>query len=215
MLASGIASRRVKGLNARTDRSLATQARIISVARGEFARHGFSQASLSTIVEKAEVTTGAIYHHYTDKKGLFRAVAESVEQEIMDAVTALPPHEDPWTAFTTVLATALEICARPEVSRIVFMDAPSVIGPEAWHEIELKYAYGMVQRAITDLSEAGVMDAPNPDLVAQILLGAVIEAAHAIARAEDRTCALESATTAILRMVDAFRLRPGGPPAPV
>ncbi|WOE75776.1 TetR/AcrR family transcriptional regulator [Alterisphingorhabdus coralli] len=189
----------------RANRSAETQARIIAVARDEFAEHGFGGASLAAIVRKADVTTGAIYHHFADKKGLFQAVAEHLEQEILDHVAALPPLDDPWEAFAQRIGGALEICARPDIARIVFKEAPSVIDPVTWREIEMQYAFGKVCMEIGALAQAGVIDAPNAELTSKILLGAIIEAAHMVASSEDKESALVEAQSAILKMVTALR----------
>ena len=189
----------------RSSRSEATQARIISVAKTAFAKDGYTGASLSEIVRQADVTTGAVYHHFKDKKGLFRAVAEALEQEIMDHVTELPPREDPWETFIQGIGATLEICARPDINRIVFKEAPSVIGPAEWREIEVQYAFGMMHAAISGLADAGAMDAPDPDLTSQIILGSIIEAAHAVASAPVTEIALEDAKSAVLKMITALR----------
>lgn len=188
----------------RSGRSEATQTRIISVARDAFAKEGYAGVSLSEIVEQANVTTGAIYHHFKDKKGLFLAVAEALEQEIMDYVIALPPRDDPWETFIQGIGATLEICARPDINRIVFKEAPSVIGPAEWREIEVQYAFGMMQAAISALADAGVLDAPDPGLTSQIILGSIIEAAHAVASAPVPEAALEDAKSAVLKMVAAL-----------
>jgi len=190
--------------NRRSTRSEATQARIIAVAKAAFAKEGYAGVSLSEIVKKADVTTGAIYHHFNDKKGLFQAVAETLEQEIMDYVTALPSHEDPWETFIHGIGATLEICARPDINRIIFKEAPSVIGPAEWRDIEVQYAFGMMQAAISGLADAGIVDAPDPGLTSQIILGAIIEAAHAVASAPVTETALEDAKSAVLRMVTAL-----------
>ena len=193
------------GSNRRSSRSEATQSRIISVAKSAFAKEGYADVSLSEIVRQADVTTGAVYHHFKDKKGLFRAVAEALEQEIMQYVTGLPPCDDPWETFIQGIGATLEICARPDINRIVFKEAPSVIGPVEWREIEVQYAFGVMRATITQLADAGIMDAPDPDLTSQIILGSIIEASHAVASAPDAEIALQDAKSAILKMVIALR----------
>jgi len=190
--------------NRRSSRSEATQARIISVARTAFAKDGYAGVSLSEIVQRAEVTTGAIYHHFKDKKGLFQAVAETLEQEIMDYVTALPPYDDPWETFIQGIGATLEICARSDINRIVFKEAPSVIGPAEWREIEVQYAFGMMQDTISGLADAGIVEAPDPSVTSQIILGSIIEAAHAVASAPVAEVVLKDAKSTVLRMVTAL-----------
>lgn len=57
---------------AKADRSI--DPRILESARREFLAAGFEKASLKTICENAEVTTGALYKRYRGKEELFCAV---------------------------------------------------------------------------------------------------------------------------------------------
>ncbi len=187
-------------------RSEATQERIIAVARDIFAREGFAGASLAEIVKKASVTTGAIYHHYGDKRGLFKAVAESLEQEILDEVGKVPPKSDPWEAFESGISATLEICARPDIQRIVFQEAPAAVGLAEWRETEVQYAFGVMRAAIGELSATGVINEPDADITTQIVLGAIIQAAHAVAIANDQKTALARAQVTVKRMIRALRI---------
>ena len=50
------------------------QNRILSAATTEFARAGYSGASINTIVEKLGISKGSIFNYFTDKHGLFMFV---------------------------------------------------------------------------------------------------------------------------------------------
>jgi AcrR family transcriptional regulator len=172
-----------KGATRRDLLSDATRRLMLHAARRVFARRGFADASLGEIVAAAKVTTGAVYHHFRDKKGLFRAVAESVEQDILQGVMAASATvQDPWSRLLRGVDAMLEICAAPDVQRIVFIDAPTVIGPVAWREVEMRFAFGAMTRALDGLAAAGVIRAGSPQVLASILLGALIEAANSVAR---------------------------------
>lgn len=68
---------------AKADRSI--DPRILESAKQEFLALGFEKASLKSICEKAEVTTGALYKRYRGKEELFCAVvADTVDK--MNAV---------------------------------------------------------------------------------------------------------------------------------
>jgi len=190
------------------ERRAGTQKRIINVAKKVFARDGYAKASLAEIVDKANVTTGAVYHHFSGKKGLFIAVAEHLEQTILDEVTTTQASKSPWETFESSILTTLEVCARPDIQQIVFRDAPTVVGVQEWREIEIKYAFGLMRDTITLLTEEGIMEAPNPDLMAQVLLGAIMEAAHGVARADDKTLTLKQAKTTIRTILRALKLKP-------
>lgn len=65
---------------AKADQSI--DPRILERAKEEFLELGFEKASLKSICEKAQVTTGALYKRYSGKEDLFRAV-------VADTVTDL------------------------------------------------------------------------------------------------------------------------------
>jgi len=193
--------------NRREASAAATRARIIREARAVFGAKGFDAASLAEIVEQAQVTTGAIYHHFGDKKALFLAVAESVEEEIMAGTRQASAAEaEPWDKLTAGVDAMLEICAAPDVLRIVFIDAATVIGPAAWREIELRYAFGTMHRALERLMGLGIVRAGSPDLLASILLGVLVEAARGIARAKDKDAAIGEARATVSQILSSLRV---------
>jgi len=57
--------------------------RILVSAEKEFLKNGYKDASLRVIAVNANTTTGSIYTRFGDKEGLFTAVVEPVEQEMM------------------------------------------------------------------------------------------------------------------------------------
>jgi len=74
-----------------------TRAELLRVARGLFAERGYASVGTEEIVRAANVTRGALYHHFADKKDLFRAVHEQVEGELMEAIgQRIGAIDDPW-----------------------------------------------------------------------------------------------------------------------
>jgi AcrR family transcriptional regulator len=187
----------------------ATRALIVREARAIFGRDGFGGAHLSGLAAAAGVTTGAIYHHFRDKKGLFQAVAESVEEDILAAVRAAAiavAEQDPWEQLLAGVDATLVISAEPDVQRIIYVDAATVLGPTAWREIEMRYGFGSMLRAFAKLADAGIVRAASPEMLSAIVLGALIEAAKAVARAEDKRAALAEARATMRRIVESVRL---------
>jgi AcrR family transcriptional regulator len=79
-----------------------TRQKILAAAFEEVYRHGFQAASLDTIVDRAGVTKGALYHHFPDKAALGRAVVDEViRQPVLDAY--LSPLENPEPDALTAL----------------------------------------------------------------------------------------------------------------
>ena len=78
---------------ARADQSI--DPRILDSARAEFLELGFEKASLKSICEKAQVTTGALYKRYSGKEDLFCAlVADTVAAmtQVVEEKCALRPE---------------------------------------------------------------------------------------------------------------------------
>lgn len=189
----------------KVEQSSRTRARIIAAAQTIFTQDGFANAALADIVKKANVTTGAIYHHFGGKKELFIAVAEHLEQVILDEVAKTTPQgTSGWAALEWGALKTLEISIRPEIQRIVFRDAPSVVGLNEWRAIEKKYAFGLMMETLGALPEQSE-DRGTPEITAQILLGAVSEAANAVALSDSPEKALEEAKSTLSLMIRALQ----------
>ena len=69
--------------------------RILSAAESIFARFGFRRASMSQIAGEAGLTRQALYHHYSSKEALFRAVVEQLHElaYAAEAVAGLDQEE--------------------------------------------------------------------------------------------------------------------------
>src|SRR5687768_12540205 len=112
-------------LRTRAGKAEATRARLLFVARELFATKGYAATSTDEIVRSARVTKGALYHHFADKQGLFQAVFEELEQELADTVGAAATGTDAWERLEEACKTYLDRSLRPDVQRILVLDAPS------------------------------------------------------------------------------------------
>jgi AcrR family transcriptional regulator len=180
----------------------ATIEALLRAGRNQFGSESFDAVSLEAIVAEARVTTGAVYHHFSSKKGLFLAVAEEIERELL-TVAAGVKEGDPWLRTHKAFAALIDACAVPDVQRIIFLDAPRVIGPEAWRAIELKYAYGGMSAMLAELVATGVLHPYAIELLAPVLLSVVAETSRAVSARPDLR---EEALQLMTRMLDALRL---------
>lgn len=195
------------GSGRREANAKATRDAMIAAGRNAFVRHGFADASLDDIVQDAQVTTGALYHHFGNKKGLFQAVAESLEQDILDRISAsLSDDMNGWEQLETAMRLTFDLCADSGVHRILFSDAPNVIGMREWRDIELRYGFGLVRRILAKLNEDGEIDCCSVDLTAQMLLGAVMEAVHAVVMADDSERIAADAQKTLLGFIETLKV---------
>ncbi|HEY9098092.1 MAG TPA: TetR/AcrR family transcriptional regulator [Thiobacillus sp.] len=67
-----------------------TRQKMLEAAFAEIHRKGFQAASISQILAATELTKGALYHHFPDKKSLGLAVIEEVIRPYMTAMMFTP-----------------------------------------------------------------------------------------------------------------------------
>ena len=188
------------------ERREATREALIVAGRRLFAERGYADVSSEELVAVAGVTRGALYHHFDGKLGLFEAVYLAVEDEL---VARFPLErlvgDDPLANLKLAVGEVLELGLDPEIHQIALVDAPAVLGWEKWHEIELRYGLGLILASLTAAAEAGqIRELPVAEL-ANVLLGALLEGAHYVARAADRADALESTREALEALLDGLR----------
>jgi AcrR family transcriptional regulator len=185
----------------------ATRAALVGAARELFAERGYAAVPTEEIVRRAGVTRGALYHHFRDKRALFRAVVEQLEQEMVEKIAGAALSEsDPWRAQQTALGAFLDVCLEPDVQRITLTDAPSVLGLETWREIEAMYGLALVRAGLQLVMEAGVIAEQPLEPLAHLILGALGEAGLVIARAEDPRAAREEVGASVERLLDGLRV---------
>jgi AcrR family transcriptional regulator len=161
-------------------------------------------------VQAAGVTRGALYHQFRDKADLFAAAAETIHAEIAERITAGARADgpvDPMIALHAGVRRFLEVCADPAVERILFLDAPAVLGWQAWRDMADRYGLGLLQQGIQAGIDAGAIT-PQPVVpLAHALLGAVSECAIYIARAEDPEAARRECTAVLQQLLDGLTSR--------
>jgi AcrR family transcriptional regulator len=86
----------------RTQHAEATRRAVLDAARSLFGRQGYAQTSVDQIAAAARVTKGAVYHHFSGKEALCRAVYDEVETEAQ-ARAAGAPFFMIWGLFPQIL----------------------------------------------------------------------------------------------------------------
>jgi AcrR family transcriptional regulator len=197
-------SRRVAAATV-ADRADATRSALIAAARRLFVDKGYFGTGTEEIVSRAGVgTRGALYHHFPDKKALFRAVFEQVEQDLLTAVSGRLPAEDALTRLRDGLLGFLDASLTPEVQRILLIDGPAVLGWQEWRELEEQYGLGAIQALLELAVEEGNLPAQPLAPLAHVLLAAIDEAALFIANADDPASAKEQTVITVNRLLAGF-----------
>lgn len=189
--------------NKKVEQGEITRGVLIDVATRLFTEHGFQGTATEDIVRAADVTRGALYHHFASKEHLLRAVFESLEEKIAERIiVAGSPGTDPLDQTRRGIAEFLDACLEPSFSRICLIEAMSVLGWETWSEVDEQYTYGLLREGLASSMRAGLLEDRPVDVIAHIFLGAITHAALAIARAEDPAHARKAFGAEIDRLLD-------------
>src|SRR3954451_12984327 len=117
----------------RVEHAEATRRGLMEAAQELFASEGYVDVSIDEICRRARVTKGALYHHFRDKRDLFRAVFGEVEGEWADELATLVAEKrDPLEPMRIVGAPSLAACLDPARQRILLLDGPSLV---PWEEL--------------------------------------------------------------------------------
>jgi AcrR family transcriptional regulator len=95
-----------------------TRASVLAAAREEFTDHGFAEAKVDRIAERADLTRGAVYSNFPSKRALYLAV-------LVDQLDEPNPPEAPRPAS---VAEALGAFARVWLGRLPLTGDPSAGG---------------------------------------------------------------------------------------
>ncbi|WP_329389259.1 TetR/AcrR family transcriptional regulator [Streptomyces sp. NBC_01351] len=163
-----------------------TRRALLREGRRLFSEQGYAAVSLAEIVRAAGVTKGALYHHFSGKPELFRAVLEEVQQEVGRRVAgAADAQDDPWDQFTVGCQEFLTAATDPDLQRIMLVDGPSVLGWAEWRAMDEAASARHLADALASLAEAGII-APRPVApLVHLLSGAMNEAALWLASSPD------------------------------
>ena len=180
----------------------------MAAARELFAERGYAGVGTEEIVRSARVTRGALYHHFEDKKDLFRAVHEELEAELAQTIGAQLAGGELTTALDllrTGVHTFLDACTNRAVARIVLVDAPSVLGWREWREIDERHGLGLVAAGLQGAMDSGEIARQPVKPLAHLLLGAMGEAGMLIANAESPDATREEVEPALLTLLDGLQ----------
>lgn len=104
------------------NKSSDTRQRIMQKAFEVIYREGYASASLSVILSAANLTKGAMYHHFLNKQDLAQAIIDEIVAAYVDEywVTPLKGQDDPLEA----LAQTIQLHFSSELPKLVQLGCP-------------------------------------------------------------------------------------------
>lgn len=179
-----------------------TRAKLIAAARQAFGTVGYANASMDDFTSAVGLTRGALYHHFGDKKGLLQAVVEEIDAEMsarLKVISARAPNR--WQAVVDEWIAYVEMALEPEIQRIMFRDAPAVLG-----DISQRHSTQQCIEALTEslaaLKAEGVLIDADPEALARLINGASTDAAAWIAGSDDPAATSKKAVASFRQLLN-------------
>ncbi|UUX50972.1 TetR/AcrR family transcriptional regulator [Nisaea acidiphila] len=168
------------------ERTEETRSALLAAGRTLFIEKGYAETGTPEIVKAANVTRGALYHHFRDKEDLFRAVVrqearavgEEIEASVTETIAPLEALKDGSAAYFNAMAI-------PGRARLLLLDGPAVLGPEEMSRIDRETGGGSLLEGLAALR--GNASDQETRALADMLSAAFDRAALAIAFGESRT----------------------------
>jgi AcrR family transcriptional regulator len=103
--------------------STSPKGRLALAAVEQFGARTFDEVTVGDLAAAAKVTSGALYHHFGSKLGLYAFVREDVERRLLDrmegAVAATSGESDRGAAVKAALLVGLDFAVREGFLRIL------------------------------------------------------------------------------------------------
>ncbi|TLP58369.1 helix-turn-helix transcriptional regulator [Parasedimentitalea maritima] len=163
------------------DRRAMMRKKLMDAARSLFVEKGFAATSTPEIVKSAQVTRGALYHHFEDKEDLFRAVVVAEAKELRQAIEVATKGtiDDPLGTGSKGYFEAMSIQGR---AQLLLIDGPAVLGVQEMDQIDAGGGRAALRTGLItanpDLSDEGL------EAVTKVLSAGYDRAALAIAQGE-------------------------------
>jgi len=170
------------------ERRATTRTKLIDSAVCLFGEHGYQAVTLAVVASDANVTKGALYHHFEDKSLLFEAAYDAVETRMVEQIASVVDvgqvAADPIETLFDGFAAFLEHCTRDPFRQIAMIDAPSVLGWKRWREIDAEHGLGLIIAALDAAMSSARIEARPVQPLAHMVLAVLMEAGLLMANAE-------------------------------
>ncbi len=157
-------------------RSQETRQRILDAAYRVFVRSGFGGASVDEIIAEADISKGALYHHFSGKAEIFQAILAEHVRKCADQMAAVT---DP------------DLSLRENIERILAVSWEKAQEDKAWPALQMEFwvhatrdeharsvvvnsqreCRQLVSNMVASLQQTGVLrPSLNPDVAARLFV---------------------------------------------
>jgi AcrR family transcriptional regulator len=178
-----------------SERSQATRESLMGAGLALFSERDYADVSVAELAQAAGVTTGAVYHQFGSKQGLFKAVHTELTRRTEARIFGSQAGNKERSLLSDC-EIYLDACADPRFHRLTAA-APTVIG---WDRI-LDGTQVQIEASLQAAWERGEIAQPPVPSLARMLAAALKEAGLMIAVAEDPGAARAEASESARQLI--------------
>ncbi|GAA0429102.1 MAG: TetR/AcrR family transcriptional regulator [Bacillota bacterium] len=183
---------------------------LIEVGRKHFTKHGYEGASLEEIAKEANLTRGALYHHFKNKQGLFEAVLITVQKEVADQIERdARKSDDLWEQLLLGCKAFVTAAVELQNKRILLIDGPAVVGWEVWRSMDRQSSMRLLHEQLDLMQRSNCFKPVSVEAMTHSLSGALNESALWIAQMPEHEGSLDEIMKVISYFVEGFKLQYG------
>ena len=180
-------------------RGAVTRERLVAAARELFGERGFDGTSIEAVLDRSGVARGALYHHFPSKASLFeRGRRGGVRGHRPAHRRGRPRWRRPAGAAARARKHGCRWRSTPRCSASRCWMPLAVLGYSRWRALDDEYTLGALRGALRRLARDGLVPAGQDELLANMLLAALNEAALFIACADDQRAALDTGRATVV-----------------
>ena len=131
------------------ERTEATRGALLAAARNLFVERGYGDTSTPDICAAAGITRGALYHHFTDKRDLFRQVLVAEAQAVAAQIEAASPGNlSPREMLLAGSAAYLQAMGMPGRTRLLLVEGPAALGLAEVQALDAAYVAATLEEGL-------------------------------------------------------------------
>lgn len=181
-----------------------TTKNLLTIARNHFSTYGYEKTSLEAIAKEANVTRGAVYHHYKNKKNLFKAVLALVQHEVgLNVEQEAMTSDDVWEQLILGCVGFVEAATKDANKRILLIEAPNILEWTEWKKTDNENSVLLLEEQLLIAKENGLLIEFDLHMIAHMISGALNDLS--IYMAESNQIEKQQIYGAVFHLVKGFR----------
>lgn len=182
-----------------------TRAALLDAAQEIFLRDGYAAAATEEIVVQAGVTRGALYHHFANKRELFRGVIERIQLAAEETLGTYNPEITQWEGLTRAVLATLDSVYDQATRRLLLIEAPAVLGWTEVRETHRRSTISRIERSLRAIARENGESTQASPVMAHLLLAAIEEAMLYLAHSDDPVRDRPEVEAQLMRLLDVLR----------